>query len=161
MFPSSSMIKQSFDLVIHRETINVIQSTMNHWSYHIIGILRQSYLLPIVLSWFYSHRSTCHVVLPRDGGDDFFVKDYHMTPAKSPGEIPGTDVPEKLRYCIVICYQRNLKLNMLNIENETLDLGKRSDSWFNSEVAIGANVFFLQPRNWLHAQNPRFTFSMW
>jgi len=65
-----------------------------------------------------------------------------MTPAKSPGEIPGTDVPEKLRYCIVICYQRNLKLNMLNIENETLDLGKRSDSWFNSEVAIGANVFF-------------------
>ena len=27
-----------------------------------------------------------------------------------------------------LCYQRNLKLNMLNIEPETLDLGKRSDS---------------------------------
>lgn len=59
-------------------SINAIQSTMNYESYF-IGILKQSYLLPLVLSCFYSHRSTCHVVLPRDGGDDFFVKIPHDT----------------------------------------------------------------------------------
>lgn len=74
---SSPMINRSFDLVFHK-AINAIQSTMNYQSYF-IGILKQSYLLPLVLSCFYSHRSTCHVVLPRDGGDDFFVKIPHDT----------------------------------------------------------------------------------